>query len=116
MIIRLTVNDNDYTSRLETYLKNVYYNTLCDLTDGIERYEVGKLIQRILNPNVSEEWSSEQKDIIMDRIKKSFAHYVNNDVYLVSNLKIDILESFEDKWENGEAAYWLQHSDKVIIQ
>jgi hypothetical protein len=36
--------------------------------------------------------------------------------YLKQSLKVKIIESVEDKWENGEVVYWLQHSGAVVKQ
>lgn len=116
MIIRLTVNDNDFTPRLASYLNNLYYNINCDISDVIERFESDSITRKILNPNSSPIWCDKYIEFITERIKQSFSHYVNNDEYLVSSLKVDILKSFEDKWENGTAVYWLQHSGRVIEQ
>lgn len=117
MIIRLTVKDNDFTHILKNYLKNIYNNILYDANDDIMEYlHHDRVIRKILNPNYSEDWTEEQKDILIERIKESFKAYCNNDDYLISNLEVTISKEFTDNWENDEVVYWLQHSNNVITQ
>ena len=59
--------------------------------------------------------------MIKNRIQKSFEAYArlrhpNSADYLMSKLEVEILFTFEDKWENGESVYWLQNSGVVVNQ
>lgn len=138
MIIRLTVGDNDFTEFMEGYLKYFLQRLLCCDFDkdvsSLTRDEIILSIQRhkkvgqLFNPNNSHKLSDENKEFIMDAVKSDFHRYVDEysmtglgidkhvSDYLKSKFQVSILESFTDKWENGEAFYWLQHSNQVICQ
>lgn len=142
MIIRLTVKDNDFTYVLSSYLSKIRKNILCDLSliceelhekekKGIEidtrafinYYEESEKVNNILNPNIAKVLMDEDKEYLINRIDSSFKSYLqtykldkSTVLYLVNELKISFPKQFEDKWENGESVYWLQHSNNVITQ
>lgn len=125
MIIRLSVNDNDFSSKLEDYLKNLWiYITETDVLtkeNVLEMIHVKDKVYEMLNPNIGYELTENDKDFLKNQIRNSFRYwcetrYPSDAEYLSKNLTIEILDVIEDKWENGEACYWLQHSDCVINQ
>lgn len=125
MIIRLSVNDNDFSSKLEDYLKSIWiYITE---TDVLTKENVREMIHtknkvfEMLNPNSGYELTENDKDFLKNQIRNSFRYWCetrfpSDAEYLSKNLTIEILDVIEDKCENGEACYWLQHSDCVINQ
>lgn len=132
MIIRLTVNDNDFTDKIFGYFNDFWMRMLelhpdsCisesssyeELRDWRHRENQ---IRTIMNPNNDEELSSEEKDIIIRQIKRTFGQYVDkwcieDAEYLKKKLEVSIIDSATDKWENGEVFYWFQHANKVINQ
>lgn len=143
MIIKLTIKDNDFTYILSSYLSKIRKNILCDLNliceelhkkekQGIEintrgfinYYEESEKVNTILNPNITEVLMNEDKKYLINRINSSFKVYLqtyttldkSTVLYLVHGLKISFPKHIEDKWENGESVYWLQHSNNVITQ
>ena len=132
MIIRLTVGDNDFSEKIKGYFRDFWMRMLelhpdnC-LSDRASYEELRGWRQRenqirtTMNPNNDHELSDEEKNILIEQIKRTFGQYVNrwcyeDSDYLKNNLTVEILESFTDKWENGEVFYWFQHSNTAICQ
>lgn len=132
MIIRLSVNDNDFTQQIEPYVKNF----VCYIRELMPEQDLGenptfeevynwrqrdKEINRLMNPNSSVVLTDKDKRVIVSQIKRTFGVYCDNHFdkdtanYLKKGLNIKVLTRIEDKWENGEAIYWFQHADKYII-
>lgn len=125
MIIRLTVKDNDFSEVLENYLSRFFINIekTQDLTidNSLDIMKMHKKINAMLNPNMDYTLTLEDKEFLIQQVKDSFAYWCGSrypdDVdYLTKNLQVSILDSMRDKWENGEACYWFQHSGIVINQ
>lgn len=130
MIIRMTLNDNDFGELMEMFVKG-FPNRITALPknietlDGKEQFEIIKEIRKIdklLNPNITENYTKEEKDLIIKKINESFKIFVENHCdlfsyeYLKDNFKVEIIDSMEDKWENGEVWYWFQHSGVFLNQ
>lgn len=132
MIIRLSVNDNDFTQQIEPYVKNF----VCYIRELMPEQNLGenstfeevynwrkkdKEINRLMNPNSSVVLTDKDKKFIVDQVKRTFGVYCDNHFdedtanYLKKGLNVKVLTRIEDKWENGEAVYWFQHADKYII-
>lgn len=132
MIIRLSVNDNDFTQQIESYVKNF----VCYIRELMPEQDLGenptfeevynwrqrdKEINRLMNPNSSVVLTDKDKRVIVSQIKRTFEVYCDNHFdkdtanYLKKGLNVKVLTRIEDKWENGEAIYWFQHADKYII-
>lgn len=144
MVIRLTVNDNDFTQVLEKYLNNKMFNLTLDLMDKAqnlqEKREANKHDEKVLkayndamsvyadaesklreifNVNNHNQLTTEEKDFLEERLQTSFDYYIkryNKPQELLGKLKVKISDTFTDKWENGEVVYWLQSSNTVVIQ
>ena len=132
MIIRLTVEDNDFTEQIERYMKNfvLYIREMMpeqDLGENPTFEEVyawrlrDKRINGIMNPNITSVLTNKDKTFIINQVKKTFGTFCDNRFdentaeYLKKKLNVRVLTRMEDKWENGEAFYWFQHADKYII-
>lgn len=122
MIIRITVNDNDYRRIMEPFVKDLY-----QYTSGLKSALFTKghfdKINRLLNPNINTKLQEEDKEFLTKAIKAAFKEYLEvrgvaltHREYLLSNFEVKFLKSFTDKWENGEVFYWLQHSQVVVNQ
>ena len=125
MIIRLSVNDNDFSSKLEDYLKSIWiYITETDVLtkeNVLEMIHTKNKVFEMLNPNSGYELTENDKDFLKNQIRNSFRYWCetrfpSDAEYLSKNLTIEILDVIEAQCENGEACYWLQHSDCVINQ
>lgn len=123
MIIKMTANNNEVTAIIEKYLLNFWVNImeLGELTteNSLNQYHTSKRIKNALNPNFTYVLTAEDKAIIIKTIRDSF-FYINRkeeDIsHIARSLEISFLDTMEDKWENGEAVYWFQHSEAVITQ
>ena len=127
MIIRLTVNNNDFQELLVNYLSHFWlYIEVTDLTcdliteNVIEQVHLHNKINNMLNPNMNHKLTVDDKEFLIHQVKDSFAHWCKGHSssadYLIEATKVTIQDSLTDQWENGEAAYWFQHSDNVVIQ
>lgn len=132
MIIRMTVNDNDFGEILENFAKNLS-SRITKIPRNIENMEPDeqlarlrelKQLDRLLNPNVTANHTEEEKALICDKVREAFDEYVSSIkrldaytiLYLSERFSAEIITSMEDKWENGEVVYWFQHSGKWISQ
>ena len=131
MIVKLTVNDNDFYSLISGFMKNFYSNAIMmdeDYYNGLDAntryFEMEKYweLSKLLNPNIDTEWTNERKEILVTAIKRGFHEYAKRRVdaktlaYLDNELRVSIIKAVEDKWENGEVFYWFQHSNTFINQ
>lgn len=124
MILKLSVKDNDFSYLLKRYLNNIHSNITMDIDfkhKSLEQLEERELARRLLNPNCYTEYTNDEIDFLRKRIKASFNYFANqvcqkDSEYLMKNLGISFPRFIEDKWENGEAVYWLMHSNTVIEQ
>ncbi len=129
MIIRLSVNDNDFSGYLTQYMQkfSLYMRELTvefdyesepeKLRDFMKR---DRYIRKVLNPNNIEPLSGEDIDFIIQQVHFTFGVFCDKrfdlDVadYLKKQLSVSILSSIEDRWENGEAFYWFLHANNFI--
>lgn len=130
MIIRLTVEDNDFGDLMNIFLKK-FPGVITKLPYNIENMEIQeqfdaiseiRKIDKMLNPNITEKHTKEEKKILIKRIIKVFSEFVYNYTdestaeYLEKKLKVEVVDFMEDKWENGEAWYWFQNSGIFLNQ
>ena len=130
MVIKMTVGNNDFGELMDSFVGNLSsYLLRCpddiEERDGAKQLEVIREIWRVdklINPNVTENHTEEDKRAIKKRIKELFSLVTEKQVneetwkYLVDNFCVDIIDCVEDKWENGEMYYWFQHSGMYVCQ
>ena len=130
MIIRLTVHDNDFGDLMDMFVRNLF-SKMTNFPSNIEELDVEnqlnffreqKVVFRLLNPNATESHTEEEKTFLIKRVKESFKEFVEKHAdsstadYLSKGLEVEIVNSMEDKWENGEVWYWFQHSGEFLNQ
>lgn len=130
MIIRLTVEDNDFGDLMNIFLKK-FPGVITKIPSNIENMETQNQldtineieeIDKLLNPNITEKHTNEEKMILIRRIVQAFSEFVYNYIdehtaeYLEKRFKVEIVDFMEDKWENGEVWYWFQHSGIFLNQ
>lgn len=129
MVIKFTVNDNDYYFCLQSFIKSLFrgyglhpskFNNVEEFFEAEDAYNRFK---KLLNPNNNEKLTGEDKQFIIKYIRNRFDTYIKLSNYddnernlLMRDFKVNIQNSFVDRWENGESFYWLQHSGTVINQ
>lgn len=133
MIIRMTVEDNDFTEMLEDFAtdlrklffqetKSSYEN---DYNPEILRQliEAEETIRQTLWAESVKEVTDEGKTLLKARLHIMWGRYVDSGEqedgvkdYLKRDFKVDLSFNFEDKWENGEVVYYFTTADKWISQ
>ena len=126
MIIRFSVEDNDFQELLAKYASNLYLYIPKDgeeltVDNAMDKLDIQKKVNEILNPNIHHKLVEEDKVFLEEQIRKSFAYFCekrcpSSKDYLVSKFTVKFMKSMTDKWENGEACYWFQNSNQVITQ
>lgn len=125
MIIRLTVNDNDFYLEIMRFMQSMWVfreRKTLSVSEQIGEYDRHFRVTNLINPNNDKTLTEKDKNLIITYLKEQFIKYANSNIkeddrkYLIESLEIKVLKTFTDKWENGEAFYWLQHSNKVINQ
>ena len=114
MIIRLSVQDNDYTRPLKhfaaTLMTNIYAVDNC--------HHINRLLQ-IMNPNTDDPITEDDKEFLIELINQLFDEFFKKSEYfdyLKKNFQCSIGYLFEDMWENGEAVYLFTVQRVVIVQ
>lgn len=130
MIIRLTVEDNDFGDLMNIFLKK-FPGVITKIPSNIENMETQNQldtineieeIDKLLNPNITEKHTNEEKMILIRRIVIAFSEFVydytdeHTAEYLEKRFKVETVDFMEDKWENGEVWYWFQHSGVFLNQ
>ncbi len=133
MIIRATVNDNDFYDVMFGFMRTMWNfkrnnKAVSEMTPEEVSAEVDALLEhedilKLVNPNNDKKLTAEEEQTVIKHLHKKFAEHLENACkssdtkeYLKRHLEIKIQKSFTDKWENGEAFYWFQHSRIVVNQ
>lgn len=138
MIIRLTVNDNDFSGHLEHFATNLY-TKLSMLTDKliatmddkdimIQEHKNWQRTLELLNPNITTEdtITEEDKLWLVERVKLTCRLWVEqrvregfmeeDEALSVEDLEVTIGYDFKDMWENGEAVYYFSTANIILCQ
>lgn len=130
MIIKITFNDNDFTSVIEEFLdkwkqNSFMYDVLNDMDEYERNDETGKYI------DASHVWR-ERNDLLhkdkyddidvcnlLNAFRISFSTYLEDNyckdaLYLIGQLKVRSVKSIKDQWLNGEVVYYFPKRDKYI--
>lgn len=138
MIIRLTVNDNDYSTYLERFAEgllsrlNNLPNILPDDTlvgDKLKAHKDWERTFDLINPNTTtaDNITEEDKQFMCDRVRKAFEFYLSKSFtkaidaeetreYLALHFECSVGYDFKDMWENGEAVYYFTKANTTISQ
>lgn len=133
MIIRMTVEDNDFTEMLENFAENLqeflYQETKSSLKDNysLEIFhtllETEDAIRNTMWADSMKEVAEEGKTLLKARLHIMWGKYVDSTEkedrtkeYLKRDFDCSFGFTFEDKWENGEAVYYFTHAQKWISQ
>ena len=124
MIIRLTLNDNDFTEQLEMFANKLYFMTTCNPRDFSSQayddvHEFNHLWCELLNG--SGKLNDEQHARFYELILKKFEYYVESSVkedskeYFRKNINIRLQKSLTPRNENGEVVYVIVPAGGAII-
>ena len=121
MIIRMTVNDNDFTEVVEDFAKNLYGHLFA--IPSPDNYKPGEYVEKvirpkdklrqILNPNNLDKPTKEDKAFVCECVRKAWEAYLYNRYYstdsnlgyLLKEFRVSTTYTMHDKWENGEVVY-----------
>lgn len=142
MIIKYTFNDNDFTQVIEKYLEEFgpFYAFNYNMYNGLDEFK--KLLSQYddymdkysEDKELTKEEFNKLKNKLLIILKDNFTNYINNirinsnwhtdgldaiDLqnsknYILKNIKISIVKSIPDQWENGEVVYYITSNQKYI--
>ena len=136
MIIRMTVNDNDFTAELEKFAENLFNRVYfgrekpedIDCTEWYEKiYKPQQEVQKLMNPNITSTLTDEDKVVMCTAVFFAWCDYIDNlptdaemedrvKEYLKKVFEVSVGFDFTDKWENGEVVYYFTTNQKWISQ
>lgn len=130
MIIRLSVNDNDYTEELEKFalslnnlLRFLKYPTDASLKEMEQAIERKEKIDQILNQDTLKKYATFKEiswleNVVVDAWKEYLLKYVdaNEGRHIYDALEVDIRYYFVESDENGEAIYYFTKTGRFITQ
>ena len=133
MIIRMTVEDNDYTELLEDFADNLKAHFFQETKSNYENdynpeilhqlIETEETIRQTLWSSSAKEVTNEGKTLLKARLHIMWGKYVDSGEqedrikeYLKKDFKVKLGFKFEDKWENGEVVYYFTNANKWISQ
>jgi hypothetical protein len=127
MILRITVNDNDFTEELEEFASDLdMYEYIRKLSvegcSGDALYDYIKAVERFRELFYqTEKYTPKLADELCEHIKKNWTLWVNSVMkdhewwddedkvrireYLIRDFKVTFQKSLAPKWENGEVVY-----------
>lgn len=134
MIIKLTLNDNDYTGYIEKFLERFkfqnYYIVLKeydkDNEEDIKAYVEGHVKrEELLDKAFYKEDELTESDIkqFEEYIKEALAYYLYKHNIMLSNdledykkiVDVKCLKTMNNKWQNGEVVYYFLQQDSYLV-
>lgn len=134
MIIKLTLNDNDYTGYIEKFLDRFkfqnYYIVLKeydkDNEEDIKAYVKGHVKrEELLDKVFYKEDELTELDIqqFEEYIKEALAYYLYKHNIMLSNdledykkiVNVKCLKTMNNKWQNGEVVYYFLQQDSYLV-
>lgn len=134
MIIKLTLNDNDYTGYIEKFLERFkfqnYYIVLKeydkDNEEDIKAYVEGHVKrEELLDKVFYKEDELTESDIkqFEEYIKEALAYYLYKHNIMLSNdledykkiVNVKCLKTMNNKWQNGEVVYYFLQQDSYLV-
>ena len=143
MIIKYTLKDNDFTQVIEKYLEEFGPFYVFNYTKYNELDEFKKLLKQYDDYNdkyneekeITKEEYNKIKFQLHNILMTNFAKYITDikpnsnwstdgfnaqelqedKDYILKNIKISIVKSIPDQWENGEVVYFITSNQKYIV-
>ena len=135
MIIRGTVNDNDFSESLEAFAKSLNSRMLglvnCVPADAsvdvkIQAHRDWQRIFDLINPNCTnkDNFSDDDRSFIISKVTQAWKNFVkhwhvdqeDDRDYLINNFECTVSFNFTEMWENGEAVYYFTTAQTAICQ
>lgn len=134
MIIKLTLNDNDYTGYIEKFLERFkfqnYYIVLKeydkDNEEDVKAYVEGHVKrEELLDRAFYKEDELTESDIkqFEEYTKEALAYYLYKHNIMLSNdledykkiVNVKCLKTMNNKWQNGEVVYYFLQQDSYLV-
>ena len=134
MIIKLTLNDNDYTGYIEKFLERFkfqnYYIVLKeydkDNEEDVKAYVEGHVKrEELLDKVFYKEDELTESDIkqFEEYTKEALAYYLYKHNIMLSNdledykkiVNVKCLKTMNNKWQNGEVVYYFLQQDSYLV-
>lgn len=134
MIIKMTVHDNDHTQLIERFAdklyNRIYFSPVprraskeASIEEQLELIHTEREIQKLLNPNITERLTVEDKTLLKAAVFLNWCDFVDScskkdstKEYLKKNFRVSISYTFKDRWENSEAVYYFTTGQKWLSQ
>ena len=140
MIIRFTMNDNDYTQLIELFLsKSLTYRVseyIDDLKNDLDIKKIGEAkyykewknlqikideFKKLITKCPENKISRDERTEFLKILKESFLYFAgkiknNYDYnYIKKEIKINLKRRISDEWQNYEVVYYFISNEKYII-
>lgn len=109
MIIKMTLNDNDFSEVIESFIQRLYYGYPVRESGNGDFFAMIKERKHFMELYNNDDFTEEEKEWFIEVITKAWNQHINNRTdkeYLQKNFVCKIVESITGKWENGEAFYF----------
>ena len=133
MIIRMTVEDNDFTEMLEDFADNLFERLYIESSLVVNEFydpemlhrliEIEETIRKTMWAESMDDITDEAKTLLKAKLVSIWCKYVDSTkkedrikAYLKRDFTCSFSFSFEDKWENGEVVYYFTTAKKWISQ
>lgn len=120
MILRVTVNDNDFSLEIKNILENIKTSIYDYFIRNNVDFDTYRKFNLLINPNASIKKTDAEKQFVVDIVTKVFKSVIqrvetdNNIKYYEKHLDIRIVDCYTEKWENGEVLYYFSTHDVVL--
>ena len=129
MIIKYTVNNNDYTNKIKNFYKQIKFNNSVWLKNEFLDYKDKKVLDKAVETSIRfeslfEKYLYNKAKMTYKEIQKlnflldcKFNYFLktNNMKNLIDNKLIEIVSAVADKNLNGEVIYYFVETDQIVI-
>ena len=129
MIIKATFHDNDYKNVLEGFFSKGLYLMLCYIKEGLSESKEDTILYVRYSNTIDKDCKMIQDEKIFEKhtqqdllnmLGDAFNKYIEENYsdtakYLKEHLELEIIDSVNDKWENGEVLYFFPMHSKYTI-
>lgn len=133
MIIRVNFYNNDIAVKFENFFDRFkfvnYYANMCDLKykddeDSLKLYKDTKIDMEELFDKVffkPDKLSQKEGERFARYVKESIIAYISKRIpddmlEYIKDIDVTLIDTFSEKFENGEVIYYFINADKYIVQ
>ena len=133
MIIRMTIEDNDYTELLEDFVEDLrehffqyskkYLADSSTFDNFYDIFECEEVLRKTMWAQSPRDLTFSGPELLKQRLHELWSDYVDSGeqepdekALLKKDFKTDLSFTYEEKWENGEVVYYFTTANKWISQ